>query len=212
MNIDFSRYEQLPDSIINREIQRAVGKEITSKIASAKNHWQALRDIQEIAEQVKTLDEALDEDYLNENIKEQIKSLRALPLPPSEIERYVAQWEQLRATIDHHRQQLREAVEYFPDGVLDYEDNDPSTLTIAPEDKEKLELERATVAVPNACKALYERFLHVIGELQAFENWEAQNGLNARELIDVAMRCPDAVTFARAFLDGAWKPMKRTIV
>lgn len=201
MNINLQNYKELPDSIIDRNLQRDAGKEITKKIAEIKSHWAALKAIPEVAEQMQDINSALDEDSINSNIEEQIASLRALPLPPQEKEKCVEEWQKLKNKIDYHRSALRAAMDFFPDGYVTIEGEN---VSITLEDKEELEIKQATIATPASCKALYEHFLKVVKEIQAFEDWQAENGLKCRSFMDMLCYYPSAESIARAFLGGAW--------
>lgn len=201
MNINLKNYKELPDSIIDRNLQREAGKEISKKINEIKTNWQALREIPEVADQMQDINSALDEDSINDNIEEQMQSLRALPLPPLEKEKYVNEWKALKEKIDFHRSALREAMDFFPDGYVQIEGED---VSISLEDKEELEIKQATIATPASCKALYERFMSVVKEVQAFEKWQSENGLKCRSFLDMLCYYPTAESIARAFLGGAW--------
>lgn len=204
MNINLNNYKQLPDSIIDRNLQRDAGKEITKKINEIKTHWQALKAIPEISEQMQDINAALDEDSINDNIEEQMQSLRALPLPPREKEKCVEEWQKLKDKIDYHRSALIAAMDFFPDGYVQIEGNSVESVSITLEDKEELEVSQATIATPGACKALYEHFLKVVKEIQAFEDWQAESGFKCRSFFDMVCYYPTAESIARAFLGGAW--------
>lgn len=201
MNINLNNYKELPSSIIDRNLQREAGKEITQKINEIKTHWQALRGIPEVADQMADINNALDEDNINSNIEEQMQSLRALPLPPQEKERYVSEWKALKDKIDYHRSALRSAMDFFPDGYVQIEGEN---VSISLEDKEELEIKQATIATPASCKALYEHFLKVVKEIQAFEDWQAESGFKCRSFFDMVCYYPTAESIARAFFGGAW--------
>ena len=201
MNINLDNYKELPSSIVDRNLQREASREITQKLSEIKSHWYALRAIPEVAEQMADINNALDEDSINANIDEQIASLRVLPLPPQEKEKYVSEWKALKEKIDYHRSALRAAMDYFPDGYVTIEGE---SVSISLEDKEELEIKQATIATPDVCKALYERFMSVIKEVQAFEEWQAESGFKCRSFFDMVCYYPTAESIARAFLGGAW--------
>ena len=201
MNINLSNYKQMPESILNREMQREASREITQKLSEIKSHWYALRAIPEVAEQMADINNALDEDSINANIDEQIASLRVLPLPPQEKEKYVSEWKALKEKIDYHRSALRAAMDFFPDGYVQIEGED---VSISLEDKEDLEIKQATIATPDSCKDLYDHFIEVVKEIQAFEEWQSENGLKCRSFMDMLCYYPTAESIVRAFLGGAW--------
>lgn len=201
MNINLSNYKQIPESILNREMQREASREITQKLTEIKKHWAALRAIPEVSELMQDINTALDEDNINSNIDEQIASLRVLPLPPQEKEKCVEEWQKLKNKIDYHRSALRAAMDFFPDGYVQIEGED---VSITLEDKEELEIKQATIATPAACKALYDHFIKVVKEIQAFEEWQSENGLKCRSFMDMVCYYPTAESIARAFLGGAW--------
>lgn len=201
MNINLNNYQELPASIIDRNLQREAGTEISKKINEIKTHWLALKEIPEVSDLMQDINAALDEDNINSNIEEQMQSLRALPLPPLEKEKYVAEWLNLKEKIDYHRSALRAAMDYFPDGYVQIEGE---SVSISLEDKEELEVKQATIATPDACKALYERFMSVVKEVQAFEKWQPENGLKCRSFFDMVCYYPTAESIARAFIGGAW--------
>ena len=201
MNINLSNYKQMPESILNREMQREASREITQKLTEIKKHWAALRAIPEVSELMLDINTALDEDNINSNIDEQIASLRVLPLPPREKEKCVEEWQKLKDKIDYHRSALRAAMDFFPDGYVQIEGED---VSITLEDKEELEIKQATIATSAACKALYDHFIKVVKEIQAFEEWQSENGLKCRSFLDMVCYYPTAESIARAFLGGAW--------
>lgn len=201
MNINLNNYQELPASIIDRNLQREAGREISQKLIEIKKHWAALRAIPEVSELMQDINTALDEDNINSNIDEQIASLRVLPLPPQEKERYVNEWQNLKEKIDYHRSALRAAMDFFPDGYVQIEGED---VSITLEDKEELEIKQATIATPTSCKALYEHFMKVVREIQTFETWQAENGLKCRSFMDMLCYYPTAESIVRAFLGGAW--------
>ena len=92
-------------------------------------------------------------------------------------------------------------MDYFPDGYVTIEGE---SVSISLEDKEELEIKQATIATPDVCKALYERFMSVIKEVQAFEDWQAESGFKCRSFFDMVCYYPTAESIARAFLGGAW--------
>ena len=201
MNINLKNYKELPDSIIDHNLQREASREISQKLIEIKKHWAALKAIPEVSDQMQDINNALDEDNINSNIEEQMQSLRALPLPPQEKERYVSEWQNLKEKIDYHRSALRAAMDYFPDGYVTIEGEN---VSITLEDKEELEVRQATIATPAACKALYDHFIKVVKEIQAFEEWQSENGLKCRSFMDMVCYYPTAESIARAFLGGAW--------
>lgn len=204
MNINLDNYKELPSSIVDRNLQREAGKEISKKITEIKSNWAALRAIPEVSDLMQDINAALDEDTINDNIEEQMQALRALPLPPLEKEKYVAEWQNLKEKIDYHRSALRAAMDFFPDGHVQIEGNSVESVSITLEDKEELEVRQATIATPAACKALYEHFLKVVKEIQAFEDWQAESGFKCRSFMDMVCYYPTAESIARAFLGGAW--------
>lgn len=204
MNINLNNYKELPSSIIDRNLQREASREISQKLIEIKKHWAALRAIPEVSELMQDINTALDEDNINSNIDEQIASLRALPLPPLEKEKCVSEWQTLKEKIDYHRSALRAAMDFFPDGYVQIEGNSVESVSITLEDKEELEVRQATIATPAACKALYDHFIKVVKEIQAFEEWQSENGLKCRSFMDMVCYYPTAESIARAFLGGAW--------
>ena len=201
MNINLNNYKELPSSIIDRNLQREASREISQKLIEIKKHWAALRAIPEVSELMQDINTALDEDNINSNIDEQIASLRVLPLPPREKEKCVEEWQKLKDKIDYHRSALRAAMDFFPDGHVQIEGED---VSITLEDKEELEIKQATITTPASCKALYEHFLKVVKEIQAFEEWQSENGLKCRSFMDMLCYYPTAESIVRAFLGGAW--------
>ena len=207
MNIKFDIYEaELPQTIHDKDKARAASKDALKAIAEAKKHWKALRQIPELSEKCRTLDEAHDTLYTYQELyAEKIKAVEAMPLPSSTKASMIKEWEQAKQQAAYHINELNKALEAIPGCFMEYADDDPDSLTISPRDLKNIEKLVGTVDVPDEAQDLYLRFIDACNAIEAFHQYEREQGYNVRHFVDVCMNVTSAEDFARCFVNGTWK-------
>lgn len=197
--------ESLPDFIQDMEARRETSREISRKLADVKKYWQAMQNIPEIAEKTKDIDVACEYEFLIEEIDKKIADVQSMPLPAAEKAKLIADWTEIRRLIQVNGGKLVEAADYFPGGYLSIENNDPESVTIKPIDRQQLEEEGATIAVPQEAKELYEQFMKVVRAAEEWENYQYAHNLNIRDFVSTYTHISSAEDFAKNWLKGTWK-------
>lgn len=197
--------ESLPDFIQDMEARRETSREISRKLVDIKKYWQAMLKIPEIAEKAKDIDVACEYELLIADIDMKITDVQSMPLPAAEKAKLIADWKEIRRQVQVNGEKLVEAVDYFPCGYLSIENNSPESVTIKPIDRQQLEEEGATIAVPQEAKELYEQFMKVVRAAEEWENYQYAHNLNIRDFVSTYTHISSAEDFAKNWLKGTWK-------
>lgn len=207
MNIRFDIYEdKLPLTIMDKDKAREASKEALQAIKEAKKHWSALLNMPELADRCYSLDEAHDTLYTYKELyAEKIKAVEAMPLPSATKANMIAEWQQAQQQAAHHFEELDKALDAIPGCFMCYSDGDPESLSISPKDLQHIEKMVATIKVPQEAQELYSKFLDACKAIEAFHQYEREQGYNVRHFVDVCMNVTSAEDFARCFVNGTWK-------
>lgn len=204
MKLNFEK--QLPTTLIDREKKREAESDVKRHLQAVKSHWKALQQMPDIADAVRTLDDALDGGEAKNIIGKKMFEIDLLPLPYDEKKALINQWEKMLVEVENHVEELNNSFDFFPLGYLQCkEENNPDTLFISQKDLRLTIEEVAKVKIPQEAHDLYAEWLKVVEAAKNFEQYQFNHNLNVRDVVSVFEHMRDANDFAKNWYYGTWK-------
>lgn len=207
---NFYHYDpNLPQTIRSKERFNQAYSEALNAVEQAKQHWRALLATPEIADRCRDIDKALDDkEAIIAYYTEKIKEVEALPLPHQEKIKLTQEWQRAKSDAETHLNGLEDAFDSLPCGYINYEENNPDSVSITNKDLMEYATNESKIQIPDEAGELYSKFLAAIKAIQDFHDYEKEKGYNQRDFISIIGHIHNAEEFASNFIFGTWKNYK----
>ena len=202
----YSFEPNLPKTIKSKERFNDAYQTALNAVKEAKEHWSALLSTPEIKDKLQNVNKALDErEEISLYLSQKIREVEALPIPQTEKAKLIQEWKNIKAESERHLTGLEDALDSLPCGYINYESNDPDSVSISRKNLMEYANNESTIHTPTEAHELYSKFMAAINAINDFHQYERDNGLNERDFISIIGHIHNAEEFAYNWATGTWK-------
>lgn len=198
--------KKLPETYTDETAGRKVRSELKDALKRLQGAWATIEAVDEVKDRFPSFPaiSKAEQREVNEYFNQNISNAKLLPLPATEREKVVIEWETLQAHVNASADTIRAIVEAYP--TAKYVGKTSSTLSVANIDT--LEKKASVVDVDAKRAQQIYKYLLVFQEVDKnFQKELHELGCYPLSLHKAVELFPTTEAFIRAFLSGAFNPM-----
>lgn len=198
--------KKLPETYTDDEVGKKLRAEIRQNLKRLQSAWAAIEAVDEVKDRFPSFPAITraEQKEVNEYFNENISNAKLLPLPVTEREKVVVEWETLQAHVNASADTIRAIIEAYP--TAKYIGKTSSTLSIS--NMDALEKKASVLDVDAKRAQRIYKYLLVFQDVDKnFQKELHELGCYPLSLHEAVKLFPTTEAFIRAFLSGAFNPM-----